>query len=282
MRHFKLCLMAFLLLLCGCKNKPANDWESMGLNGKVKQIIEQQFLTEIRFGKVEKGDLYRSEGWDCIYYFNEKGRFSKVSQLDAMSDELSYTTYTYNQHDTLTIETSYDAEGEISEKSVYTYDEKGRVAQVVIFNNTDNLTGSRLYEYDDKTNTSTICAYSPRGRLLNKAENKLDRNGNPAEFKLYNEENQLVNYRKEVHAKDGQLKMLTILTPSAQIVMTVTFQYDKNGNLLLQEGSDENGERFIPKRYEYKFDEKGNWTQKIEYEGDEAKTVTERQIEYYE
>ena len=59
MRHLKLCLMAFLLLLCGCKNKPANDWEAMDLNGKVKQIIEQQFLADVlklRYGGTDRGN----------------------------------------------------------------------------------------------------------------------------------------------------------------------------------------------------------------------------------
>lgn len=283
MNYCKLFALILPLALCGCKGKPTSDWENMGLSGKVKQIIEQQYLPEVRFGKVEKGDLYRTDGWDCIYYFNEKGRFEKVSQLDAMSDELSYTSYTYNQNDTLTIETSYDSEGEISEKSVFSYDEKGRVSQVVIFNNTDNLTGSRLYEYDDKSNTATVCAYSPRGRLLNKAVTKMDKNDHPTEFKLYNESNQLVNFRQETHDKSGKLNRLTILNPEDQtVMMVVAFSYDKQGNLVLQEGLDGNGEAFIPCRYEYQFDAKGNWTQKIEYEGESPKSVTERQIEYYE
>lgn len=60
-RYIYFCLLAILLSGCG-NNK--NDRENMGLSGNVKQIIELQFIAEMKFGKPEKGDLYREDGCD--------------------------------------------------------------------------------------------------------------------------------------------------------------------------------------------------------------------------
>jgi hypothetical protein len=75
---------------------------------------------------------------------------------------------------------------------------------------------------------------------------------------------------------------LAVLSPEEEVIMKVFFKYDKKENLILQEGVDEIGQPFLPKRYEYEFDKHGNWTKRVEYEGDKPTFVLERQFEYYE
>ena len=64
--------------------------------------------------------------------------------------------------------------------------------------------------------------------------------------------------------------------------MKVFFKYDDKENLILQEGVDENGQDFLPIRYKYEFDKRGNWIKRVEYVGDKPTFVLERQFEYYE
>ena len=276
-RYIYFCLLAILLSGCG-NNK--NDRENMGLSGNVKQIIELQFIAQMKFGKPEKGDLYREDGWDLIYLFNDKGFFEKITQLNQISDEVGHSEYKYNDKKQLTAEVSFDAEGGLSDKVVYTYDKNNRPTQAIAFNNTDNITGSTLYEY--KNDTIVASSYNARGNLKTKVVQKVNKDGFPVETKIYGEDNVMVNHRKERHDKEGRLETLIVLHPeNGATVMNVRLKYDKQGNIIKKEGTDENGEDFLPTRYEYTFDNTGNWVSKIEYIGDKPTFITERQIEYY-
>ena len=277
-------VLAILLLisLSGCAAKKKTDLQNMSLRGKIKQMIELQYSAVEKFGKVEKGDPYREEGWDVIMNFNEQGNYSKITYLDSYGKDVGYTDYLYNPKNELFAEQNYDAEGGFSDKRVYSYDEKRRISQIVGFNSDDGLTGSTLVEYDDEKNLITEASYNPRGKLLRKEIRKIDKNGLPAETKIYNGEDNLVNYRKEKFDKNGLRNELTVLSPDEEILMKISFTYDQKENLISQEGIDETGAAFLPVHYEYQFDKEGNWTKRVEYVGGKPTSILERQFEYYE
>jgi len=283
-KYFGIVFSILLLIsLPGCTAKNKSDLQNMSLQGKVKQIVELQYLAVEKFGKTEKGDLFREEGWDLILNFNEQGNYSKITHVDPYGKEVGYTDYLYDGQNGLLVSVqNYDSEGGFSDRANYVYDEKKRIYEVVMLNNNDGVSGSMLVDYDDKENRVTESVYNHRGMLLKKEIQKLDKKGLPVETKIFGEDNNLINYRKEKFDKNGLRSELTVLSPDEQVVMKVFFKYDKKENLILQEGIDEAGEAFLPVRYEYEFDKQGNWTKRVEYVGDKPTFVLERQIEYYE
>jgi len=273
----------FLLLsMSACVSKKQNDWQKLLLQGNVKQIVELQYHAQERFGKAEKGDLYREEGWDVVILFNKQGYCQNISYIDSRGSEVGASNYTYNAQNELIEENNYDAEGNFNDKNIYSYDEKRRVNQMVNVNRDNSLTGSVLTEYDDKMNQLTIASYNGRGKLLRKELRTVDKNGLPLETKIYDAENNLVNHRKEHFNSAGLRDKLTVFSFEEKVLMEISFKYDKQGNLLSQEGIDENGEAFLLTRYEYLFDKQGNWTRRTEYVGNRPTFILERQIEYYE
>ncbi len=271
-----------LIALLGCTAKKKTDLQEMSVQGQVKQIIELQYLTVEKFGKVEKGDLYRQEGWDLIMNFDEQGYFSKVTHIDKQGNEVGYTDYLYNEQKQLIEVLNYDANGGFSDKARRIYDKKGRIYEVLLINSGDGLIGSVQLDYSDTTHTVTETHYNSRGKLQRKEIRQLDKNEFPVETKIYDSENKLINHRKEAFDKNGERNTLTVFSPEGETLMNVSFKYDKKGNLILQEGTDEEGKPFLPQRYEYEFDQQGNWTKKVEYVGDKSTSWTERQFEYYE
>jgi len=271
-----------LILLLGCAAKKKTDLQNLSLNGKVKQMMEFQYIAVEKFGKVEKGDPYRSDGWDKVMDFNEQGNYTKITYSDSYGNEVGYTDYLYDSKQELFAEQHYDSEGGFSSRSEYSYDEKKRVSQIIRINSGDGLSGSTLIDYDDKENIVAESSYNSRGKLLRKETRKIDKNGFPVETKIYNGENSLVNHRKETFNNKGLRTDFIALSPDGDILMKVVFKYDKKENLILQEGVDEKGEAFLPKRYEYDFDKQGNWTRRVEYTGEKATSVQERHFEYYE
>ena len=271
-----------LVLLPGCTAKKKTDLQTLALQGKVKQMIELQYFAVEKFGKVEKGDPYRQDGWDVVMDFNERGCYSKITYIDSYGQNVGYTDYLYNEQNELYSEHNYDAEGGFSDKRNYSYDEKKRAYEILLINSSDGLNGSVLLDYDDKENTVTESTYNARGKLLNKEVRKMDKNGLPIETKIYNGEKNLVNYRKETFDKNGLRTELTVLSPDEDVLMKIFFKYDDKDNLISQEGIDENGKAFLPTRFEYEFDKQGNWTKRVEYINNKPTFVLERQFEYYE
>jgi hypothetical protein len=275
-------LSTLLVLLSGCTGKKKNDWDNLFLKGKVKQIIELQYLAVEKFGKIEKGDLYRQSDWDKIIIFDEKGYYSEITYLSSYGETVGRTDYTYTPNGNLLVEQNYDAEGGFSDKKQYFYDDKGRVNDILMFNNAGGSRGSKIIRYDDKNSEVTISTYNFSGMLTYKEVQKLDGNGFPTETKIYNGDDVLVNHRIDKFDKNGLRKQMTAFLPDGSVYVKLSFTYDKNHNLLLQEGVDGNNEAFLPERYEYAFDNSGNWTKRIHYTGDTPKFVLERQIEYFE
>ena len=282
-RYFGIIFSILLLIsLSGCAAKKKTDLQNLALHGKVKQMIEMQYFAVEKFGKVEKGDSYRQDGWDVIMNFNERGCYSKITYVDSYGTDVGYTDYLYNDKNELFSEQNYDAEGGFSDKRNYSYDEKKRVYEILLINSGDGLNGSVLVDYDDKENLVTESTYNARGKLLNKEIRKMDKKGLPIETKIYNGENNLVNYRKETFDKNGLRTELTVLSPDEEVLMKIFFEYDNKENLVSQEGIDENGKAFRPMRFEYEFDKQGNWTKRVEYIDNKPTFLLERQFEYYE
>ena len=282
MKPRKIAILFFTLplLLCGCggEKKKTTDLEKLSIQGKVKQILELQYLAKEKFGKVEKGDLYREEGWDKVIVFNEKGYYEKVTDLDSYGEERGYSDYLYNPQGLLSEVRNHDEEGGFSDKKVYRYDEKNRIIEIINLGSSDRINSSLLMAYDDEKEQATSSFYDSRGKLVYKIVCQKE-NEYPVETKEYNADNVLVNHRREKYNKSGQLEELTVYVP---VSMRVLFGYDRKGNLVSKTGTDEeDGEAFLPVHYKYEFDKQGNWTKKIEYIGDKPTILVERQFEYY-
>ena len=250
--------LIFAFFMSGCSDKNKTDIEKFSLKGKVKQLTEMQYYAVDKFGKAEKGDAFREEGWDFIMEFNEMGNFGKVTQIDVEGKEVGHTEYVYNQDGNLIIENNYDAEGGFSNRNVFGYDDKKRIKEIIRFSDSDNITQSRILEYNEKDMTITTVSYSGGGAFQGKEIKKLDKNGFPIETKIFNKTEQLVNHRKEEPGKQGLLEKLMVIGEDGSSLMFVTFKYDKDDNLILQEGLDNEGNAFLPVRYEYEFDNIGN------------------------
>jgi hypothetical protein len=275
-------LLSLVVLLGSCSGKKKNDWNNLFLKGKVKQIIELQYEAVEKFGKVEKGDLYRQSGWDKIMVFNENGCYSEITYLNSYGKTVGRTDYTYTQKGDIFTEQDYDAEGGFTDKKQYFYDDKGRVNEILMFNNAGSSIGTRIVQYDDDKNEIINSTYNFAGMLTFKEIQQLDKNGFPVETKIYNGDDVLVNHRQDKFDKDGLRKEMTAFLPDGNVYIKLSFTYDKDSNIILQEGVDGNNEVFLPERYEYAFDNKGNWTKRIHYIGDVPKFILERQIEYFE
>jgi len=282
-KYLKYMALAPLCFLVGCGDGQESDLEKLCLKGKVKSMSEYKYRAEERYGKVEKGEPFREEGWDKVILFGENGMYEEVQHVTPNGDLVGRTVYQYGKENRKTMEQEYDSEGGLSEKTVFSYNEDNKLYQVLRLNDMDGIVSSMMI---DVRNDGLVehNYYGPSGLLLRREVMDINRKGLPEETKIYSGEKKLVNHRKEEYNSNGQLERLQVFAPEdGTLIMTVNFIYDDKSNVILQEGVENiSGEGFLPVKYEYEFDDKDNWIRCIEYEGSTPAFVTEREFEYYQ
>lgn len=271
-----------LLLFSSCNSSRKTDLEEFCLKNKVKSVTEIMYAPVEKFGKVERGEQLRLEGWDFKHTFTTKGYLSETVMMKADGSVVGKTKYEYLTKDSVQKRgfVEYDSEETAIARTEYKY-EKGSddVAQEISVDSDGNIRYSKQIELSDgKRTTST---FSGGGKLISKLVEILDKRNYPSEVIVYGQDNELSIHYKEHYNKMG-LRDTTIYldTESDGLVATIGYTYDVNGNLVHQHGQDASGP-YLPKKFVYEFDEKGNWITCIEYNGDEPATYTERFLEYY-
>ncbi len=144
-------------------------------------------------------------------------------------------------------ENKYYRNGRILRKNVYKYDEKGDVIEENEYDSDGKLSDKIIYKYDKKGNLIETNRYYADGSLLSKGVFKYNQKGNKIETNTY--------------YPNGNLDSKLL--------------YDEKGNTI--EMTLFNSEY----KFEYVFDNEGNWTNRIKFENNIPQQITEREIEYF-
>ncbi|WP_120488692.1 hypothetical protein [Bergeyella cardium] len=252
-----LTIILAMFCLASCKNKK-NDLTEMNLKGKVKSIRETRYKAVEKFGEAVKvkGDISDSDIEELL--FNEKGNIIEKNRF--FYGLYWKYTYKYDEKGNKIEGNYFNKDGSLCWKYTYKYDEKGNQIEENWFNPDGSLDKKYTYKYDEKGNQVEENNFNKDGSLEDKFTYKYDEKGNQIETNWFNE--------------DGSLER------------KFTYKYDEKGNLIETNWFNEDGslERKFTYRYTY-YDQKDNWTQRIEYEIEndieKASTITERIIEYY-
>lgn len=156
------------------------------------------------------------------YIYNEQN----LVEVKYWGSPDKYEVFLYNDNGEL-IESSRFADGEEAEHHYYAYDENDNLIQKVEVQGNKYLDCTIEYEYDEKGNISVSRLYDSDGNL------------NFTNYHEYNEENQVI-------------KIITEFPKSANGNYYTTYEYDKNGNTICENGFYIDAEKpFFSYIYEY-------------------------------
>jgi len=262
---------------CNSQSKK-NDLYKLNLVGKVKAITETHFTAIERFGEIVKGEQERL-GTNS-FFFNETGYLIETNDYD-------YT--------------------KIYQKKKYKYDAQGHLLEMDVYTNTvekdGELTSKFIYEYDKKGNNIFQKVYEWKGALIFTITRSFDDAGNVEEERIKQGSKFLAfgaDWKKRYkYDENGNIIQMMFYTPPEIFDYTESYEY-KNGILISMKRDrnyikvykyDEN-KNIIEEnektdtimsiyKYTYRYDDKGNWISKVQYRGEEAIKLTERDIEYY-
>ena len=164
------------------------------------------------------------------------------------------------------------------------FDKEGKYQEINYYDSYMDLIGKQL-PTREKGKVSEEIYYDEYGELQNKTMIK-HISKNEIDFESFNSDGE-----KTVHGKYIQ-EGGKIMKQSYTFIMqdndedetyTISFEYDKEGNLIYQKQTNKKGEIVSYVKFEYlDFDKKNNWTKRLMYEDDdEPKNIAIREIEYY-
>jgi len=304
-----LILVFGLLFVIGCNSNVNNqedkrsDLEKKGIRGSVKSREITEYEAIDKFGEIIKGSIIRKE----LENYNLKGNMIQYQTSSIYGDSEIYTTK-YDERDNK-IENVIYKNNSLQLKCNYRYDDKNNMIEACYYQSDNVLDRKIICKYDDKNNKIEENEYNKDGSLRSKTEyyikdneinmykhnsngdivdayySKYDWKGNCIEkripFKL--KEVYLITYKYDVRKNiieeiryDDRFNGLYTARGGTE---RVNYMYDDKNNLVVKQV---NSTQITI--WDYKYDNKGNYIEKIESEDitmRKVKKITEIKIEYY-
>ncbi len=271
------------MVFLSCKEKKAaNDWGKMELHGKVKKMVEQDYILDTTGNN--KGKHLR---WTKIYVFNTLGQLTERAQLNEKGELIFKFINTY------------DATGRLKEEKAVEDPQKHVTSyQYDTVEHTTLKSNSYEIQSDDakrstKYTVVTLSQFNLKGILL--SEKNWMTNGSPdttIEKFSYNKK----QYKNKSVLKNSDLEQTTVYsyddhgncisevadTALPHRAIRTIRKFDEKDNLIEETSYEADGSIHSQKKIEYKsFDKTGNWLVQYIHWKDLGTTVIERTIEYY-
>lgn len=195
-RRNEILLIIGLILICSCKKN--NSWNAMGLNGKVKSIIEKHYEVENKFGEWTHTDLLYDGHNKTL--FDKKGYYQSIDYFDYENNLIERLIPKRDNEGFITAKNIYNKEGKLVEKIKLNHSAK-ELVEVTIF---------------DKEGQKTI-----QSKLFHK-NNKIIRE----EYQIF-AENKIQDEFTRTFAYDKNQKLISITTINnkGDIIQSTKFEY---------------------------------------------------------
>ena len=269
MRTFLFILCVMLLVSCGEEKKPQNSRTLEGLKGPVKTVKQYKSPLVEKFGEIVPGKdttfryiEFTPEGYyirstsigdkrDYVYKFEFDVNGNVLKEERYWNDTRYYIwTGKYDDQNREFESIRIDSNGIY--KWISTYDGK-RIKEYDIYRN-DVLIGKKKYQYSSSNNYA-IFSYDKEGVLEGKVE-YVSKNGFCTLYKTYDE--------------------------NGEIIYNTSYEYNKFNDVtehIFRFGKEGDIDQY---KYEYKYDEQGNWIEQREFLNNKPNFITTRIITYYD
>jgi hypothetical protein len=214
----------------------------------------------------------REEGWipgRRLYsrnmIFDERGHLLEERYTNGDNSPGSWIEYWYDQDGRLAEKIFHHPDAAVPDTEVYTW-EGDRLLSVTRLFTTGRYGWRYEYSYDDQGRLSLATkidrywkdvvvwrktyVYDEQARLIRSTGGGLDKNIQWSEEYGYGSDDPYPTEKKRWDAK-GELNSLT------------RFEFDSRGNLLAEKEYNPEGEKWSETIFRYRYDERGNWTEKI-------------------
>lgn len=281
----------------------------MNYKGKVKNVSTTTYNALLNFGDIEKGSkLYGN----TKYEFDQKGNKLKQYSFETDGQLNEKRTYSFNEFDDriekkifdkneeLYLHKEYKYKGDECQKFIKFRNEKFRLQNKFKNDNLGNriekieyaslgkIIGVYKYKYDRRNNCLEEIRYKYDGKIDFIVKNKYDKNGNQIQTKELNSEGLLGSKSKCKYDKDSNCLKMGFYKSDNTLVRIYTYKHDFHGNVVKSKELNPEGKLiFSKKKFDYRYDQYGNWIYLTSFRKTKNQVwtpyeITERFFEYYE
>lgn len=250
--RYNIVTLLFLFSLLGYAQFPITDWEKENLKGKVKSVksITYQYINDN--GKMQKGSPMT--GFNTLVSYNIKGY--KISGEQFSTDEkiIGSWVYIYEGNNLLRQVDVFNQKKQVQEIMKHTYNSKTQKEDVNGYDANGVFTGKQIACYDEKGLKINELLLDSKENFLMKSEFIYDSKSNLSE--------------RYIEDKEGKKVVLK-------------YVYDEKNNVIEENYYGNGGQLYGQKKFTYKYDNQGNWIERIEEIYGMSQVLTERKITYY-
>jgi len=249
------------------------NWEKDDVKGAVKSYTELTYEVEkgaSKNNKISKGDLYFHQ----IFKYDDLGNFIELTNYDE-NKKLVGTHYNeYDENRNMITQLFYD--DSIKAVTSNKYDKKGNLIEFT------NDTGSAFFfKYDEKGNRIEILN-EPDDPIFPESRQTYEYNleGNMIESIWYQSTDMRRKYFYKHDTRGNKIEEIQYIFEEGLSYVKIIYAYDDYNNMVAQ--TEYNEEDILQNKisFTYSYDEKGNWTEKIEFRNETPLYIAERQYEY--
>jgi hypothetical protein len=297
-------LLTIVIALSACTSN--NSLREEGLKGRVKSTFTQAFEVEQNFGELQKGDMYDDVVTEiglypaCMTEYNSDGYMVKNFIYEEDGDLYVAYTYEYDARGNQTKFTSYDEDGDLlwSSESKYEGDEK-------VADYSYNAEGELSISWELVMENGTPVDIKSYNEYWEDDCNHVYEFDGYKVAKIWSYCDGETIYTENTY-KGKYLYLSVTRNANGEIQSSEQSDYDKQGRLVYSNSVDSDGdETYQESQYndqgllvshkqsnwwsdgidctiQYtQFDNHGNWTERVIYEGVKPMVIQTRNIEYY-
>lgn len=251
--------------------------EGENLKGEVKQYSQMVYGVSIVDGEVVKNELGDNSSSKIMREYDRSGRLIKSGDYDSNGSFANENTYKYDANNRI-IESKGFYYGSLTGIALNEYNNKGIIDKTVYQNEDGELLATINYRYDKADKTLHGSLQAEDGKSFDRLTKRVDDAGNIVAIVMYDEWGNEEERMEYTYMINGLISETVYIEYDDKEVNG--YSYDENANLKEMIVTYSDGDEVVI-TYEYKFDENGNWIQRLEYFDGVLRMLTEREYKYY-
>lgn len=260
MKINKLLLSAlFVISATASQAQGTNEVRLDGFSGQVQKVISTTYEAYLPNEEtLQRGDVL--ERLQTVYSSN--GQRKSMTYLSTEENIVFRTRYKHDAFGNTTLEQIVDNKEQVIGRTYYVYDQ--------------NLVLTETYVEDEER------------QIENRMQIRYDSQGRVSERRYNAPDNQIYRRESYTYDYDGTLQKTVVHDRQGHKLFELRYEYDSHRqpiSLTTYDYTETEPEVYMT-LFKYKYDSRGNWIQKTEYEVEDGHTtpqyITERSIQYFD
>lgn len=257
----------FVILVCFVLTLAGNDLTKMDLREKVREVTENEWSLEQRFGVYEK----TIKIYEIFYFYDESGNLITASFFGTEGVLNLKAIYTYNSKGYLINREYYGTDGALMLKWTFVYDNNGNLIEEISYDEHGSINNKTIQTYNNKNQVIESSSYLKDGRFDMKTLYTYNSEGLLNTLQDYDSAGEPTGCIVYAYTKDNKKEIELFYDKNGLLINKRSYYYNGKGDLI---ETREDGDHY---QYAYKYDSNGNWVIK-----EKAKLVTKFGSTYFE